>query len=287
MISADTQYKELPIRELLKYHGFKSSKSMGQNFLVDPNIPEKIVKLSGIDNSCGVLEVGPGVGALTKVLCQYAGHVTAVELDKRLIPILTGMFSSKKNVSIIQGDILKTDIRKLCEETMSGIDHHVCANLPYNITTPAISAFIESGVFKSITLMLQKEVAHRICAKPGTSEYGAFTIYSNYHTVPGILFDVFPESFIPRPNVTSTVVRMNIRTDKLLDKKSEEIFFCIVRAAFNQRRKTLANALSSAFSETRTKADITEIVEKCGFDARIRGEVLGIDDFINLSRFFS
>jgi len=273
------------IRELLRANGFKFSKSMGQNFLVDPNIPEKIARQSGVDKTCGVLEVGPGVGVLTRELSKVAGHVTAVELDKRLVPILLNMFKDVKNVSVVQGDILRTDIKKLIDDTMSGYTYHVCANLPYNITTPAITTFIESRVFQSVTVMVQKEVAQRLCAKPGSSEYGAFTIYANYHTTPEILFDVSPECFTPRPKVTSSVVKMKIREEDLLDTASESAFFRVVRAAFSQRRKTLVNALYSVFEKSYSKEEIVNIIMECGFDVRVRGEVLSMEDFIKLSSF--
>ena len=285
-MSRDEHYNVNSIRELLKAHGFRFSKAMGQNFLVDPNITEKIIKQSGVDTSSGVLEIGPGIGALTMELSKAAGHVTAVELDKRLVPILRGMFADNEKVSIIQGDILNIDIKSLIDETMGGLIYHVCANLPYNITTPALTALIEAKVFKTITIMIQKEVALRICAKPGSKEYGAFTVYTNCHATPEILFDVPPECFVPRPKVTSSVVRMKIKANLLPDKEHEEVFFRVVRAAFNQRRKTLVNAIHSAFSETHSKDKITEIVEDCGFDARVRGEMLSIEDFIRLSSNF-
>jgi len=195
------------------------------------------------------------------------------------------MFKDDKNISIVQGDILKTDIKKLADDTMSGLTYHVCANLPYNITTPAITAFIESRSFRSITVMIQKEVALRICAKSGSSDYGAFTVYANYHTTPEILFDVPPECFTPRPKVTSSVIKLKTQDKNLLDKESETAFFRVVRAAFSQRRKTLVNALHSVFDKSYSKEEITHFVEKCGFDIRIRGEVLSIDDFIKLSSF--
>jgi len=285
MKSNEINYSKKSVRELLDKHGFKFSKSKGQNFLIDQNIPEKIVTQSGIDKSCGVLEVGPGLGALTSVLSRAAGFVTSVELDKRLVPILLDNFSEYTNVKIVREDILKLDIKKLVRENMKGLEHHVCANLPYNITTPAITALIESGVFKSITVMVQKEVAERICAKPGSSEYGAFTVYVNYHAEPKILFNVPPECFTPRPKVTSSVVKMVVKTGRIPDKEDEIFFFRVVRAAFGQRRKTLVNALYSEFNELYSKYEITEIVENCGFDNRIRGEMLSIDDFVNLSSF--
>jgi len=270
-------------RDILNVHGFKFSKSMGQNFLIDANIPRKIVQESKLDKSCGVLEVGPGIGALTSELCSVAGHVTAVELDKRLIPILNNIFSDQENVCIVQGDILKLNLKETVDKTMSGFTYHVCANLPYNITTPAITAFIDSNIFESITVMVQREVALRICAEPGTPEYGAFSVYANYHTKPEILFNVPPECFMPRPKVMSSIIRMKTRTSKPLDGENEKKFFRVVKAAFGQRRKTLVNALFAVFEKTHSKERITEIVTECGFDARIRGEVLGIDDFIKLS----
>ena len=274
------------IRELLEGHGFKFSKSMGQNFLIDSNIPEKIVRLAEITASDGALEVGPGIGALTGRLAQAAGRVVAVELDRRLIPILCHAFAERANVEIVQGDILKLDIAKLVTEKMPGLNHHVCANLPYNITTPALTAFIEANVFRKITVMVQREVARRICAKPGTIEYGAFTVYANYHTEPKILFDVPPECFMPRPKVVSSVLSMKTRAERMLEPKDETMFFRVVRAAFRQRRKTLVNALHAEFGSALAKDEITAFVQKCGFDECVRGETLGIEEFIQLSRCF-
>jgi len=282
----NADYNIITTRELLKTHGFSFSKSMGQNFLVDENIPRKIVKQSGIDKSYGVLEVGPGAGALTAELSREAGFVTSVELDKRLVPMLLDIFSGYSNVSIVQGDILKLDIKKLVDDNMSGLKYHVCANLPYNITTPAITAFLESGVFDSITVMLQKEVAQRICAKPGSPEYGAFTVYINYHAKPVILFDVPPECFTPRPKVTSSVIKMEAASGRISDKEKEKIFFKVMRSAFGQRRKTLVNALFAVFNKTHSKDEISEIVENSGFDKRIRGEMLSLDDFMKIASHF-
>jgi len=270
-------------REYLAANGFKFSKSMGQNFLIDANIPEKIVKLSGIDDSCGVLEVGPGLGALTDELSKSAGFVAAVELDKRLISVLKSKFAETKNVYITQGDILKLDIRKLVDDVMPDFDYHVCANLPYNITTPVITAFVESGIFKSVTIMVQKEVALRICAKPGSKDYGAFTVYTNYHTDPEMLFDVSPTCFIPRPKVTSSVVRMRIREERLLSPEDEKYFFKVVKAAFGQRRKTLVNALHAVLGETISKDEIAKILERCDLNKDVRGETLCVEEFIKIS----
>jgi len=268
----------------------KPQKALGQNFLIDKNIPDKIVKLSGINKSCVVLEIGPGLGALTVPLSDAAKHVIAVELDKNLVNELEEILSAYQNVTIVQGDILKLDISKLIKEHLhANCLHadvlHVCANLPYNITTPVITQLIETADFDFITVMIQKEVAQRICAKPGTVEYGAFSVFANYHTIPQILFDVPPECFNPRPKVTSSVVKMTIKKEKLLEPEDEKLFFRVVRAAFGQRRKTLVNALHAVFESTHSKEDITKAITNCGFDTRIRGERLNIDDFISLCNF--
>jgi len=286
MENCETRYSVKFVRELLAAHGIKPSKSLGQNFLIDANIPGKLVNFSGVDKSNGILEVGPGLGALTIELYRVAGHVTAVEIDAKLIPILSDFFKEHSTVDIIQGDILKLNIKKLITEKMPGLAYQVCANLPYGITTPAIAAFIEADVFKSITVMIQKEVAQRICAKPGSKEYGAFTVFTNYHTEPEILFDVPPECFTPRPKVTSSVVKMVTRSKQLLGTEDEKKFFLVVRAAFSQRRKTLVNALYSVFNKTHSKEVITEIVKSCGFDTSVRGENLSVLEFTRLSAFF-
>jgi len=280
----DTGHGSKAVRETLEAYGFRFSKSMGQNFLVDANIPEKIVRLSGIDKSCGVLEAGPGLGALTSELSKTAGQVTAVELDRRLVPILREKFERQSNVEIVQGDILKLDLAELVRDKMPGMPYHLCANIPYNITTPALTAFIEAGVFESITVMVQREVARRICAKPASPEYGAFTVFVSYHAEPEPLFDVPPECFIPRPGVFSSVVRLKTRRQRFLEPEAELMFFRVVRAAFGQRRKTLVNALISAFGGTLEKGDVAAAVSGCGFDARVRGETLGTGDFMRLSK---
>ena len=263
--------------------GFRFSKSMGQNFLIDANVTEKIVRLSGIDRSCGVLEVGAGLGALTSALSRCAGRVTAVEIDGRLLPALRDSLRGEQNVEIVQGDILKLDVAGLVAETMPGMKHHVCANLPYSITTPVLTMLIGSGIFEAITVMVQKEVARRICAGPGTPDYGAFSVFANYHAETAILFDVPPECFVPRPAVMSSVVSMKARKALGLDSAQEAFFFRVVRAAFEHRRKTLVNSLSMAFGGALQKADVEQAVRDCGFDARVRGERLGIEEFSRLS----
>ena len=277
------QFNAFDVKKLFASMDIKASKQKSQNFLVDPAIPEKTVSLSGIDKSCGVLEVGPGLGALTEQLCKTAGHVTAVELDKRLIPLLHSLLEDYENIELVQGDILKIDINKLISETNSELSKHVFANLPYSITTPVITRLIETDAFETMTLLMQKEVAERICAKPGTSEYGAFTVYVNYYTEPQTLFDVPPGCFYPRPKVTSSVVKLKIRQKRLLSPDIEKPFFRVVRAAFGQRRKTLVNALYAVFGDIHSKESITKTVTSCGFDALIRGEMLNINDFATLS----
>ena len=272
------------MRSLLERHGFNFSKSLGQNFLVDKNIPEKIVRLSGITEADGVLEVGPGIGALTSSLCRAAGHVTAIELDKRLLPILEDTLSEFSNVDVVHGDVLKLDFAKIIGEKMPGLNPCVCANLPYNITTPALTAFINAGIFKSITVMIQLEVALRICAKPGTSDYGAFTVFANYHTQPEILFNVPPECFMPRPRVQSAVITLRPRKNEhAVSAEDEAMFFRVVRATFIQRRKTLVNALYAGFGNYLQKDELTEIVNNLGFNPQIRGETLDIRGFAMLS----
>lgn len=270
------------IKALLERHGFRFSKALGQNFLIAPWVPARIAEESLADENSAVLEIGPGVGCLTKELSAVSGKVCAVELDKRLPDVLAESLSDCTNVEIIQGDILKTDIKSLVNDRFGSLTPRVCANLPYNITTPAISKLIDSGIFESITVMIQREVAQRICAENGSGDYGAFSVYVNYHTEPEILFDVSPDCFIPRPNVTSTVIRLIKRHTPPVNVSDETLFFKIVRAAFSQRRKTLVNTLASAFPNI-GKDDITSLIESCGIDPRIRGEVLAIADFAQVA----
>ena len=276
-------YNGKSVSQFLAGHGVRLSKSMGQNFLIDANIPEKIVRLAGFGMEDGVLEVGPGLGMLTAKLSSAAGRVTAVELDKRLLPILQESLGGMTNVELVQGDILKLNVGELVLEHMPGLRHHVCANLPYNITSDALKLFLGAGVFETVTVMIQREVAQRICAKPGTSEYGAFTIFVNYYMKPELLFDVPPECFFPRPGVFSSVAAMRRIEGRGFSHAEEALFFRVVRAAFAQRRKTLVNALYAVFGNILGKDEIAAAVRSCGFDERLRGEVLGIDEFARLS----
>ena len=268
------------IEALLKRHGFHFSKSMGQNFLIDPAIPYEIAESSRANEQNGVLEIGPGIGALSHELCERAGKVVAVELDKTLLPILDETMARFDNFEVVSADILKTDIPALVHEKFAGLTPIVCANLPYNITTPAITALIESKCFESITVLVQKEVAERLCAAPGTSAYGAFSVF---YTEPEYLFAVPRECFEPQPKVTSAVLRAVVRREPPVEVEDEKFFFRVVYAAFALRRKTLVNSLMTAFGSQLTKEQVTQAVTSCGLEANIRGERLGLSEFAALS----
>ena len=232
------------IKSLLARHGFRFSKSMGQNFLIADWVPREIAKASGAHPDAGVLEIGPGIGCLTRELAGRAGKVVSVELDRSLLPILEETLADRDNVEIVSGDILKLDIRQTTLEMPWLSGFAACANLPYNITTPAITALIEAQCFFAITVMIQKEVAQRICAQPGSKDYGAFSVYCQYYTAPELLFEVPPDCFIPAPKVTSAVVRMVPRPAPA-EVDDPDHFFRVVKAAFALRRKTLLNSLSA------------------------------------------
>ena len=271
------------IEALLKRHGFHFSKSMGQNFLIDPAIPYEIAESSRANEQNGVLEIGPGIGALSHELCERASKVVAVELDKTLLPILDETMARFDNFEVVSADILKTDIPALVKEKFAGLTPIVCANLPYNITTPAITALLESKCFESITVLVQKEVAERLCAAPGTAAYGAFSVYMQYHTAPRLLFEVGRECFQPQPKVTSAVLRAEVRKTPPVAVEDEKFFFRVVYAAFALRRKTLVNSLMTAFGSQLTKEQVTQAVTSCGLEANIRGERLGLSEFAALS----
>lgn len=273
------------IKRLLSRHGFRFSKSMGQNFLTAAWVPEDIAEAAEIDERTGVLEVGPGIGCLTEQLSMRAGRVLAVELDKALKPVLEETLSGRDNVEIIFGDVLKLELASLVDEKLAGMRHVVCANLPYNVTSPLITAFLEAGCFDTVTVMIQREVARRICAKPATSDYGAFTVLVNWYAEPELLFDVQPHCFIPQPKVTSSVIRLRMRQTPPAEVKSRDMFFRVVRAAFGMRRKTLANALAAGFGEF-SKETVGKIIADCGFDPKIRGETLEIGDFAKIADAF-
>ncbi len=273
------------IKALLGRHGFHFSKSMGQNFLIDPAIPAAIAEASLADPTCAVLEIGPGIGALTVQLSRRAGKVTAVELDRTLLPILGETLADCPNAEVIHGDILKLDLSSLLEEKFSGFTPIACANLPYNITTPVLTALIEAREFSSITVMIQREVARRICALPGSGDYGAFSVYCQFYTQPSLLFEVPPEAFLPAPKVTSAVIRLLPRPVPPVRVREEAAFFRVVHAAFAQRRKTLLNALSSAYGNRLNKDMLRDMIRRCGLPADVRGERLGIPDFAALAEY--
>jgi len=275
-----TDYNE--IRELLARHRFQFSKSKGQNFLTAAWVPEDIAASAGLDENTGVLEVGPGVGCLTKELSLRAGKVLSVELDRDLKPVLAETMAECENVEILFADALKQDLPRLMEAHMPGMRHVVCANIPYNVTSPLLTAFLEAGCFETVTVMIQREVAERICAGPGTADYGAFGIFVQWHTVPELLFDVPPSCFVPRPKVTSSVVRLTRRAAPPVAVQDEKLFFRVVRAAFNQRRKTLVNALGSQLPGIE-KGQVEAVLTSLGLDERVRGEVLDTEAFAKIS----
>ena len=274
------------IKGLLNRHGFRFSKSMGQNFLIDPAIPQRIAAASGAGPGYGVLEIGPGIGPLTQQLAQLADQVAAVELDRALLPILQETMHDYTNVSIIPGDILKINLPELAATAFPGLVPIVCANLPYNITTPVLTALLEAKCFTSITVMIQREVAKRICAGPRTSDYGAFSLYCQYHATCELLFEVPPHSFIPAPKVTSAVIQLTPTPEPPVPVVDKNLFFRIVKASFAMRRKTLVNGLANGFSGQLTKAEVTDLLQSCGFPTNIRGEQLSLSDFAQLTQAF-
>lgn len=271
------------LKPLLARHGFRFSKSMGQNFLIASWVPERIAAESGLDRLCGVLEVGPGVGTLTRELCARAGKVVSVELDKALLPVLEETLSQCPNGSVVSGDVMKLDLAALTAEKLEGLRPCVCANLPYNITTPVLTRLLEAKLFCGLTVMVQREVAQRICAAPGTKDYGAFSVFCQYHAKCERLFDVPPECFLPAPKVTSTVVRLTPLAAPPVETADEDAFFAVVRAAFAQRRKTLLNALSAAYGHRCSKDTLREILAACGLEENVRGERLGLAEFAALA----
>ena len=266
------------IKALLARHGFHFSKAKGQNFLTQSWVPQNIVLESGVDETCGVLEVGPGIGPLTQQLCRYAKKVVAVEVDRTLQPVLAETMAGNENLEIIFGDILKTDISALVQEEFAGLRPMACANLPYYITTPVLAVLLESRAFEAVTVMVQKEVAQRICSPADKGDYGAFSVFCQYYAEPELLFDVPASCFIPQPKVTSAVLKLTMRKEPVCEIKSETMFFKVVRAAFAQRRKTLLNALSSGLSQF-DKPALAAVIEDCGFAPTVRGETLDIPGF--------
>ena len=270
------------MKPLLQEHGFRFSKAKGQNFLIAPWVPENIAIESGVDETAGVLEIGPGVGPLTQQLGLRAGRVCAVEVDDRLKPILQKTVGEFPNVEILWGDVLKQDIPALVKEKFPGLRPMACANLPYYITSPILTALLEAECFEAVTVMVQKEVALRIAAAPGSADYSAFTVFCQYYAEPELLFDVPPHCFIPQPKVTSAVITLRTRQEKPWEILDETTFFRTVRSSFAMRRKKLSNGLASGFPEL-GKSGAAEVIAAAGFPENVRGESLSIPEFAKIA----
>ena len=266
------------IKLLLSRHGFHFSKDLGQNFLCDEEVPAAIAEGAGITPETCVIEIGPGIGALSCQLCKRAQKVTAVELDRRLPAILQETMAAYDNFTLVEGDVLKVDLPELCREQFGDARVIACANLPYYITTPAITALLESGCFKSVVVMVQKEAAERICANPGDKDYSAFTAQVAYYARPNVILDVPRDLFIPAPKVDSAVLRLDVYEQPPVAGSKKEIFR-VIRAAFANRRKTFSNGLCIEYGKKLTKQAAEEILVSLGFAPNVRGEALSLADY--------
>jgi|HigsolmetaAR203D_1030402.scaffolds.fasta_scaffold00050_90 16S rRNA (adenine1518-N6/adenine1519-N6)-dimethyltransferase len=271
-------------QQILRQYGFTFKKSLGQNFLIDQNILKKIVDAAGLTETSGVLEIGPGIGALTQKLAEKAGKVAAIEIDDRLLPILRDLFREQPHVEIIHGDVLELDIRAIAADKFAGCTSlHVVANLPYYVTTPILMALLEQKLpLRNIVVMVQKEVAERISAGPGGKDYGSLSIAVQYYCVPEMITIVPQTVFIPRPNVDSAVIRLTIRDEPPVRVRDEALFFRLVKAAFAHRRKTICNNLLAHFGK-QDRARIDRALERCGIDPARRAESLSIGQFADLA----
>lgn len=270
------------VKSILAASGFRFSKSLGQNFIINPSICPEMADRCGADNESGVLEIGPGMGVLTQELCLRAKKVAAVELDKRLLPVLDYTLAEFENLTVINGDVMKLDLGELIDTQFAGMDVYVCANLPYYITSPVIMKLLESRLrIKSITVMVQKEWAQRILSPVGSREAGAVTVAVNYYAVPEKLFGVSKSSFMPAPKVDSTVIKLTLRDKPPVEVKDEKLFFAVVKAAFGQRRKTAVNSLSAGLDMPRQR--IADALSACGFSADVRAETMTMEDFAALT----
>lgn len=273
--------------EILQKYGFHFQKKYGQNFLIDPRVLDRIAEAAQIGEADCVIEIGPGIGTLTQYLAYAAYHVYAVEIDRNLIPILQDTLSDWNNVTVVREDILKVDLPAFLAENCAGRRVKVVANLPYYITTPILMNLLEQKLpIDSITVMVQKEVAERMQAGPGSKDYGALSLAVQYYSEPSIQANVPPNCFIPRPNVGSAVIRLDCRTseDSRLDEQTEKLLFAVIRASFAQRRKTLYNGLKNAETLSYTKEQIASAIAACGFPPSVRGERLSLDEFILLTK---
>lgn len=270
---------------ILNKYGFMFQKKFGQNFLIDSHVLEKIIRAAEITKEDCVLEIGPGIGTMTQYLCESAGKVIAVEVDKNLIPILTGdTLAGYDNVKVIHADVLKLDLKRLIQEENGGRPVKVVANLPYYITTPIIMGLFEAGVpLSSVTVMVQKEVADRMQAGPGSKDYGALSLAVQYYAAPYLAANVPPNCFMPRPNVGSAVIRLTLHETPPVEVADERLLFQIIRASFAQRRKTLVNGLANSPELNYSKEEITGFLAACGFPATVRGETLTLSEFARLA----
>ena len=269
------------IKDILKRHGFTFSKALGQNFLINPSVCPRMAELSGAGEGVGVIEVGPGIGVLTNELCKLADKVVAVELDKRLLPVLDETLAEYGNVKVINADVLELDLNKLIADEFPGMEVVICANLPYYITSPVIMKLLEDRLpITAITVMVQKEAAQRICAPVGSRESGAVTVSVNYYAEPSLQFHVSAGSFMPAPKVDSAVIRLDIRETPPVEV-DEKMFFSVVKAAFSQRRKVISNSLSSGLKMS--KDEINGILERAQVPANARAERLSLDDFAKIA----
>ena len=270
------------VKELLSRNGFSFSKSLGQNFLINPSVCPRIAEMGGCHKGAAAIEIGTGIGVLTKELALRCDKVVAVEIDERLRPILDETLAELDNAEIVFADVLKTDLKALIADKLAGYDEvYVCANLPYYITSPVIMKLLEERLpIKAVTVMVQKEAADRLCAKVGTRECGAVTVAVNYYSTPKLLFRVNRGSFMPSPNVDSAVIRLDISDEPRYFVKDEKLFFRIVRAAFGQRRKQLLNSLSSSLGID--KDTLSEMLAKCGIKSTARAEELKMEDIAAL-----
>lgn len=270
------------IRDVLSRHGFSFSKGLGQNFLINPTVCPRMAEMGNAQPGWGMIEIGAGVGVLTAELAQRADKVVCIEIDSRLLPILDETLAEYDNIKIVNQDVLKVDLHKLIAEEFPNMPVAVCANLPYYITSPIIMNLLESRLpISSLTVMVQKEAAQRICAMPGSREVGAVSIAVRYYCEPKVLFQVSRGSFMPAPDVDSTVIRLDIRKQPEVDVKREEDFFRVVKAAFSQRRKTLSNTLSSGLSMNKTQ--IAELLERAGVAPNLRAEQLSMQQFADIA----
>ena len=277
-------YNPSELKKVIEMHGFSFSKSLGQNFLIDHGVLSKIVEGSGVDKNSGALEIGPGAGVLTRELAQSASSVVAVEIDKSLMPLLEFTLGEFDNVSVVNEDVLKVDLKKLISEKFGDMPVHVVANLPYYITTPIIMKFLEDEIpVKSLTVMVQKEVAERMAALPGGKDYGALSAAVQFYTIPKIITKAEPHCFMPQPKVASVVIRLEVQDKPTVSVKDKKLMFAIIKSAFGQRRKTLLNALSKSPYINIGKDSVQKALGEMGLDQNIRGEKLSLSDFARLS----